>query len=369
MYLPAEKTKKLIPYQPIQGEYRVRLDANESFLLPTEEDRIAMASAAANVAFNRYPDPMAAGLCADFAELYGISPEYVTAGNGSDEIISIIYYALLEKGEKVLTLTPDFSMYAFYSSIAETECISLSKGEDMAVDVDLVLDTIKKEKIRMVIFSNPCNPTSLGLAADDVRRLITGTDALVVVDEAYMDFWDQSLIKEAHEYQNLVLLRTCSKALGLAALRVGFAVANKTLTRILKAAKSPYNVNAVSQEMARVVLKNPLYRTVYTEILITSRNMLIDGLRRLESQRLIEKVYESRTNFAFIKLQDSEEVFKFLFDNGIIVRNIGKNHLRITAGREEENKEVISAIAACLCKKRGVDCYEDRCLFAKNQGN
>ena len=217
----------------------------------------------------------------------------------------------------------------------------------------------------MVIFSNPCNPTSLGLA-DDVRRLITGTDALVVVDRSIHGFWDQSLIKEAHEYQNLVLLRTCSKALGLAALRVGFAVANKTLTRILKAAKSPYNVNAVSQEMARVVLKNPLYRTVYTEILITSRNMLIDGLRRLESQRLIEKVYESRTNFAFIKLQDSEEVFKFLFDNGIIVRNIGKNHLRITAGREEENKEVISAIAAYLCKK-GVDCYEDRCLFAKTR--
>jgi histidinol-phosphate aminotransferase len=369
MYLPSRKTRNFIPYQPTQGNYRVRLDANESFLLPTDEDRIAMASAAADVALNRYPDPLATDLCSDFANLYSISSDYVTAGNGSDELISIIYSALLEKGEKVLTLTPDFSMYGFYSSIAETICVNLSKREDLTIDVDLVLKAIKEEKIRMIIFSNPCNPTSLGLKASEVRRLITGTDALVVVDEAYMDFWDQSLIKEAHEYDNLIILRTCSKALGLAALRIGFAIANTKLTQILRAAKSPYNVNSVTQAMARVVLKNSLYKTVYNDILIVSRDMLIDGLRKLESEDLIDKVYDSCTNFAYIKLDDAEGVFDWLADRGIIVRKLGNNFLRITAGREEENKEVVSAMSVYLRRKKGVKVYENRCMFSQNQRN
>ena len=365
MYIPADKTRNLTPYQPIEGNYRIRLDANESFLLPTDDDRQAMAQAAAEVAFNRYPDPYASELCADFAKLYGISPEYVTAGNGSDELISIIYYAMLEKGEKVLTLTPDFSMYSFYSSIAETVCVNLDKGADMEIDVDTVLKTIEREKIRMVIFSNPCNPTSLGLRAEEVRRLILGTDALVVVDEAYMDFWDQTIIREAHHYDNLILLRTCSKALGMAALRIGFAVANPAITKILRAAKSPYNVNAVSQAMASVVLKNPLYKSVYTDIIITSREMLINGLKRLESEGLVEKVYNSRTNFAFVKLDDADGVFNSLADRGIAVRKIGENHLRITAGREEENREVLCAISSYLRMKKG-EGYENRCIFAKD---
>lgn len=352
-YIPAQKTRSLTPYDPVEGQYRVRLDANESFLLPTDEDRLKMASAAADVALNRYPDPLAVGLCRDFASLYEISPSYVTAGNGSDELISVIMSAFLQKGEKVLAVSPDFAMYRFYTSITETPCVTLKKREDLSIDVDALLKTANEEKVRLIIFSNPCNPTSLGLNADEVRKIITGTDALVVVDEAYMDFWDQSLIKEAHDYDNLILLRTASKALGLAALRVGFAVANKELTGILRAAKSPYNVNAVSQAMARVILQNRTYKTVYNEILLTSRDMLLEGLKRLETMGLIDKVYESRTNFAYIKLGDAKGVFDWLADRGVIVRRFGDGHLRITAGKQEENKEVLSAMEAYLKRTKG----------------
>jgi histidinol-phosphate aminotransferase len=336
------------------------MDANESFLLPTDEDKMAMFSAVADVALNRYPDPLATRLCCDFASLYDISPEFVTAGNGSDELISIIMSTFLQKGEKVLTLTPDFSMYRFYTAITETPCVTLDKNPDLTIDIDRVLKKAENEKVKMLIFSNPCNPTSLGIKAEEVRKLISGTNALVVLDEAYMDFWDQSLINEAHLYDNLILLRTSSKALGMAALRLGFAVANSRLTAILQAAKSPYNVNAVTQAMASIVLKNRMYKTVYNEILLTSRDMLVDGFRNLENKGLVEEVYQSRTNFAYIRLNDAMGVFNWLADRGVIVRRFGENYLRITAGKQEENRELLSAMEVFLKKTKTGNDYEKR---------
>lgn len=347
-YTLAPKAEQLTPYDPIEGNYRVRLDANESFLLPTEEDREKIGEAAANVALNRYPDPLATKLCAAFARRYGIDPSLVTAGNGSDELISVIFSTFLQKGEKVLTLSPDFSMYRFYTSITENPCITLEKGEDFRIDVDRVLETIQKENIRLLIFSNPCNPTSVGLEAAEVRRLIQGTDALIVLDEAYMDFWDQTLIREAERYDNLILLRTCSKAVGLAALRVGFAVANPRLTGVLRAAKSPYNVNAVSQEMARILLENDHYAAVYPELILASRDMLLNGLKKLESEGALQKVYDSCTNFAYVRVKGARWIFERLADNGIIVRCFGDDYLRITAGTQAENSELLAFLRFLL---------------------
>lgn len=344
MYRLSDKAIALSPYDPSEGVYRVRMDANESFLLPTDLDRKKMAQAAADIALNRYPDPLAREVCASFAQAYGIRPELVTAGNGSDELISLILSVFLQKGEKVLTLSPDFSMYRFYTTIAETPCMTLEKDEDLRISVDQVLDTLAKENIRLLIFSNPCNPTSVGLDRGDVRRLLNGTDALVVLDEAYMDFWDQSLLNEVEKYDNLIILRTCSKMLGMAALRLGFAVANPRLTGILKAAKSPYNVNAVTQAMANVVLANPIYKNVYREILIESRNELLTSLRKLEVEGLIDRIYDSCTNFVYIRLKGAKRIYDLLRDRGILVRRFGDDYLRITAATQAENEEVTAVI-------------------------
>lgn len=346
MYTLAPKAASLTPYDPIAGEYPFRLDANESFLLPTPEDREKMAAAAAATAFNRYPDPLASAPCAAFAKLYDVSPALVTAGNGSDELISVILSTFLQKGEKVLTLSPDFSMYRFYTEITENPCLVLAKGADLRVDVDRVIDTIVREGVRLCIFSNPCNPTSLGLPREEVRRLIRGTDALVVLDEAYMDFYDQSLLPEAGEYDNLIVLRTCSKALGLAALRLGFAVCNERLTGILRAAKSPYNVNAVTQAMAAVVLQNRMYRETYVQDILRSRRELESGLRALRTGT----VYPSDTNFVLWELPHAGEVFERLKAAGIVVRCFPENRLRITAGTPAENAALLRSLPQILRK-------------------
>ncbi len=344
MYTLAPKAASLTPYDPITGDYPIRLDANESFLQPMPSDREAMAKAAANAALNRYPDPLATAPCTAFAKLYGVSPAFVTAGNGSDELILIILSTFLQKGEKVLTLSPDFSMYRFYTGITETPCIVLDKGADLRVDVDRVLETIAREQVRLCIFSNPCNPTSLGLPREEVRRLVRGTDALIVLDEAYMDFYDQSLLSEVEEYDNLIILRTCSKALGLAALRLGFAVCNERLTGILRAAKSPYNVNAVTQAMAAVALQNPAYRESYVEQILQSKRELYDGLRSLHRGKL----FESDTNFVLWELPHAQVVFEELKKAGIVVRLFPGDRLRITAGAPAENAALLRELPEIL---------------------
>ena len=347
-YVLAPKTQAFMPYDPSEGTYRIRLDANESFLLPTQEDRLKMAAAAADVALNRYPDPLASEVCAAFARLYGLPQEQVTAGNGSDELISLILSSFLQKGEKVLTLSPEFSMYRFYTTITETPCITLEKGEGFRIDPDAVLETLRRESVRLLIFSNPCNPTSVGLEREGVRRIVEGPDALIVLDEAYMDFWDQSLLSEVGQYDNLIILKTVSKALGMAALRLGFAVANPTLTGILRAAKSPYNVNAVTQVMAAVVLENPTYYEIYPQLLRQSREMLMDGLRRLQEEGLIQWVCDSCTNFAFLQFERAREMYEEMKERGILVRLFGDNRMRITAGTEAENREVLETLRFLL---------------------
>ena len=346
MFQLNEKVKNLTPYEPISGTYEIRLDANESFLEFSEEIENEMIEALKNTAFNRYPDPMATKLVDGFSKYFGVNPECVTAGNGSDEIISVIMNAFLQKGDKILTLEPDFSMYRFYAEIAECESVKYQKNENLDVNIDDVISLANNEKVRIVIFSNPCNPTSRIITRDDVRKLIKSTDALVVLDEAYMDFADQSLLSEFNDYDNLIILKTCSKALGSAALRLGFAVANKTLTNVIRAVKSPYNVNSVSQALGEVLFAHPDYIDNCIETVVNSRKELYSAILQIKSDK-IEKVFETHTNFVFLKVKNAKQVFEKMKENSIIIRNMG-DYLRITAGTKNENEKMLETFKKVL---------------------
>ena len=346
MFQLNEKVKNLTPYEPISGTYEIRLDANESFLTFPKEIEDEMVEALKNTAFNRYPDPNATKLVDGFAKYFNVDANCVTAGNGSDEIISVIMNAFLQKGDKILTLEPDFSMYRFYAEIAECESVKYQKNDDLDVNIDDVIALANSENVRIVIFSNPCNPTSRIVTREDVRKLINGTDALVVLDEAYMDFADQSLLSEFNDYDNLIILKTCSKALGSAALRLGFAVANKTLTNVIRAVKSPYNVNSVSQALGEVLFAHPDYIDNCIKTVVNSRKELYSQIFEIKSDK-IEKVYETHTNFVFMKVKNAKQVFERMKENSIIIRNMG-DYLRITAGTEYENKKMLEAFKKVL---------------------
>lgn len=347
MFQLNEKVKNLTPYEPISGTYEIRLDANESFLTFPKEIEDEMVEALKNTAFNRYPDPNATKLIGGFARYFNVDANCVTAGNGSDEIISVIMNAFLQKGDKILTLEPDFSMYRFYAEIAECESVKYQKNENLDVDIDDVITLANSEKVRIVIFSNPCNPTSRIITKEDMRKLINNTDALVVLDEAYMDFAEnESLLSEFQNYDNLIILKTCSKALGSAALRLGFAVANKTLTNVIRAVKSPYNVNSVSQALGEVLFAHPDYINECIKTVVESRKELYSAILQIKSDK-IEKVYETNTNFVFLKVKDAKQVFERMKENSIIIRNMG-DYLRITAGNNQENEKMLETFKKVL---------------------
>ena len=346
MYQLNEKIRDLKPYDPIQGSYRVRLDANESFL-PLPQALVEEAKAAVErTAFNRYPDPAARELCQAFAACYGVQPQQVVAGNGSDELITVLFEAFLEKGDAFATVEPDFSMYAFNGHLHEARHVAIPKGKDLRLDVEAVAAACQREQVKLLIFSNPCNPTSLVCGREEMRKLIASLpDTLVVLDEAYMDFSDQSLLGEVEDHPNLLVLRTCSKAFGMAALRLGFAVCGKTLAGALRAVKSPYNVNSLSQAVGTAVLrrKGELDRALGT--ILRSRDQLYAGLRELgEKYPGRFRLLPGETNFAALEMEDGPELLAYLDRQGVAIRYTG-GLVRVTCGTPEENKIVLEEMA------------------------
>jgi len=337
-----DKIKNLVPYTPDTNKYRIRLDANESFITPDEQVWQQIINAVSAVAINRYPDPFATDLCKAFADYYEISSENVTAANGSDELLFIIACCFANSGNVIMNATPDFSMYDFYAYLAECKVISYKKGSDFEINADDIIKQCNDRNAKILIFSNPCNPTSQGLSAPDMIKIINSVDALVVADEAYMDFDNNSIIKSAHEFDNLIVLRTCSKMMGMAAARVGFAVANDKITSAIRACKSPYNVNSFSQAIATTVLKNKAYLDSCRTKIIDTRNSLFNSFKLL-CEETGWTLYPAKANFLFVKPNDSKAVFDFLKNSGILIRNMG-DYLRITVGNRQENEELIEVL-------------------------
>ena len=342
MYTLNKKIINLVPYEPISGTYDIRLDANECPDNLPDEIREEIKGEIDKLAFNRYPDPLASSVVSAFAVYYGLNPDFVTAGNGSDELIFLIESAFLEKGDKMLVVFPDFSMYNFYSSICEVECDTFIKDDNLDIDVDAMIDKINRDDIKLVLFSNPCNPTGRGINAEQARKLVTSVDALVILDEAYMDFWNESLLAEVEQYSNLIIFRTASKAVGCAALRLGFAVANETISRAIKAVKSPYNVNSFSQAAGTVVYRRKEYLQNRQKMIVKNRETLYNGLAEL-SETTDFRVYPSCANFVFVRTDSAAAIWEYLKEKSIVVRLMG-DFLRITAGTEYEVGKVLDSI-------------------------
>ncbi|MCL2446344.1 MAG: histidinol-phosphate aminotransferase family protein [Oscillospiraceae bacterium] len=339
MFQLSNTIKNLVPYDPIMGDFAVRLDANESFIPMGDAEQAAILAALTTTDLRRYPDHAATKLCQAAAAFYGTKPGLLTAFNGADEALFVLCSAFLGADKTLLCYQADFSMYRFYAQVTGANIVQLPKRDDYTIDVDATINALREHKPALFMFSNPCNPTSILLGMDDVRRLIHAaneTGTLLVHDEAYMDFADQSLLDEIEQYSNLIILRTLSKAAGMAGLRLGFAAANAELTRALRALKSPYNVGALTQAIGTAILCQPQRLTHDITQIRKSCDELATSLRELGLQ-----VIGSAANFVFVR--DAAQYFEPLKQRGIVVRCLGE-HLRITAGSPEENAAVLGAL-------------------------
>lgn len=346
-----KKLVNLVPYDPITGHYDIRLDANESCFNLNDELKAKIGKSISQIHFNRYPDCLAKAPTKAFAELYNISEELISAGNGSDELISIIEGCFFEAGDTIVNVNYDFSMYEFYAQLYEVKVETYQKEADLTINVDKLIAFCKEKGAKGLIFSNPCNPTSLGLDRDAVRKIIESLeDVLVILDEAYMDFWDQSILSEVDNYKNLIILKTCSKAIGMAAVRFGFAVANKTITNAIRAAKSPYNNDTVAQTIVADILSEKEYLKECCDTIVANTKKLYADIAALDKKYgCFEKIYEPCTNFVFIKTDKFEDIYKFMLENSIAIRKF-KGAIRITTGSAEENKRFMEVLEKYFTK-------------------
>lgn len=347
------KINNIEEYLPNVTPYRIRMDANESPFSLSDGLRAKLAETIASVDFNRYPDPYASALIGEYSRIIGIKAANIVCGNGSDELISIITNAFLTKDDTAVVLSPDFSMYAFYDGIIEAKTAVYEKPEGYEIDFSAILGYIKACGAKMIIFSNPCNPTSYCCDRETILNFVRSCPCLCVVDEAYMDFSnkDASILKQeiVDSTPNLIILKTLSK-LGLAALRVGFAIACEDIIRGIKKVKSPYNVNSASQAAAAQALRS--YDEFSANIAEIKRN----------TARLYEilsvfcevggyKTIKPDTNFVTLWFDDGEKarrIFEALHEKSISVRYTCRRCLRVTCGTKAENDEFIDEFKKLL---------------------
>ena len=340
-----KKLINLVPYDPITGHYDIRLDANESCFNLSDSLKAKINKSISQIDFNRYPDCLAKAPTQAFSELYNVPEELISAGNGSDELISIISSCFFEAGDTIVNVSNDFSMYEFYAQLYEVNVATYQKEADLTIDPDKLIAFCKENGAKGLIFSNPCNPTSLGLDRAAVKKIIEALDGcLVILDEAYMDFWDQSILSDADKYDNLIILKTCSKAIGLAAVRFGFAVANRTITNAIRAAKSPYNNDTVAQTIVADILSEKDYLAQCRDTIIANTKKLYSDILAIDKKYgCFEKIYEPCTNFVFVKTDEFEKIYSFMLENSIAIRKF-KGYIRVTAGTEAENTRFIEVL-------------------------
>lgn len=347
---------------PPSPERRVKLDANESPFALGEAIRGALArelaKALADVALHRYPDPSARAVREALAADLGVSPEEILVSNGSDEAIQLLEIAVAGPDAAVLAPVPTFVMYEIGARVVGERFAGVPLTADFALDLPAVEAALRRERPRLVFLAWPNNPTGNLFRAEAVERILRAClgeacEALVVVDEAYFPYAGRTFIPRLRDFPNLVVLRTLSK-IGLAGIRLGVLVANRAVVDEVNKARLPYNVNALSQAAARVVLAHGDLVREQAATILAERERLLGALAGMSGVQ----AYPSDANFFLIRTErPSAAVAQGLLARGVVVRDFGRapfleNCLRVTVGTRQENEAFLAALAHTLSDGR-----------------
>ena len=340
--LVRENIKSLKPYSSARDEYKdvnttemIFLDANEN---PFENG------------VNRYPDPQQNNVKDLLSGIKGVSKENILLGNGSDEVLDLIFRAFCEPNrDNVITLPPTNGMYSVLANINAIENRAVLLNDDFQPQVSKILKEADANS-KVLFLCSPNNPTGNSFSVASVKELLMKFKGLVVIDEAYIDFSEhKSWLEQLDEFPNLIITQTLSKAFGLAGIRLGVCYASKEIIKILNNIKPPYNVNELSQQRAVVRLQK--MDEVENEIsqLISERKRLKKELEKCETY--IKKVYPSDGNFLLLKVDDANKRYQQLIEYGVVIRNrttqpLCENTLRISVGICEENQRLLRALKA-----------------------
>ena len=335
-----ENIKSLKPYSSARDEYKdatinemIFLDANEN---PFENG------------VNRYPDPQQNKVKDLLSDIKEISKENILLGNGSDEVLDLIFRAFCEpKEDNIITLPPTYGMYSVLANINAIENRTVLLSNDFQPKVKQILE-VADTNSKILFLCSPNNPTGNSFTFASVKELLIKFKGLVVLDEAYIDFSDQkSWLTKLQEFPNLIVTQTLSKAYGLAGIRLGVCYASKEIIKVLNTIKPPYNVNELTQQ--RAITRLQKMDEIQNEVaqLIIERKRLKEELECGVSY--IEKVYPSDGNFLLLKVDDATKRYNQLIEYGVVIRNrttqpLCENCLRISVGIYEENQKLLRAL-------------------------
>ena len=328
---------RLAPYSSARNEYsgstaRIFLDANENPY---------------NKPFNRYPDPLQKDLKLSISKVKNVPVESIFLGNGSDEAIDLVYRCFCRpEKDNVVAIEPTYGMYKVCADINNVEYRPVLLDEKFQVKAEQLLKACN-HFTKVIWICSPNNPTGNNINHDEIKKVLQNFDGIVVIDEAYIDFSSQPSFRSMlSQYPKMIILNTLSKAWGCAALRLGMAFADKEIINLFNKVKYPYNINLLTQEKALDALADPFEVDNWVNRLLLERDRLISAFRQLP---ICEEVYPTEANFFLARMNNAQEIYNYLVEKGIIVRNRNKvslcqNCLRITVGTKSENNELLGAL-------------------------
>jgi len=329
------------------AEAWIKLDAMENPYPLPDAVKARLSDALAGVAINRYPDAAAEGVKRALRSALKIPEDAaILLGNGSDELIQVIVSALAKPGAVVLAPEPSFVMYRMDAVFASTRFVGVPLKADFSLDREAMLATIERESPAVIFLAYPNNPTGNLFADADIEAIIEATPGLVVLDEAYYAFANASFLSRVPERPNLLVLRTLSKV-GMAGIRLGYAVAAPAWIAELNKVRQPYNVNALTQAAVEALLSDTGWIGEQAAAIRGERARLASALERLPAVR----AYPTQTNFVVARVNDANGIFDGLKARRILIKNLHGWHpllancLRITVGTPEENDLLLSALA------------------------
>jgi len=346
-----DSLRELKPYDPHEIPYKIKLNANENpYGLPEEiiEEILAKAK---NLEYSRYPNANSVKLSGIVSSFWGLNRNNIVIGNGSDELIDYLIKAFSEKGRRIITTAPSFAMYKIYSIINGCNFVQIPLNQsNFSLNEDKVLEEAKKDDSSIVFLAYPNAPTGNYFSEDKMIKIIEESGCLVVVDEAYYEFGEKTFVPLISQYDNLVILRTFSKAYSLASLRVGYLLSNPEIINEVRKVKSPFNVNTFSQLAAQLVFENKGILKDYIMKIIEEREKLTGRINKLTPF----KAHPSKTNFVLVEAGSKENldlVYNHLLKQGILVQQVSdpifstsRCFLRITVGNREENDILIKVL-------------------------
>ena len=339
----------VVPYDPKYLPADHLLSANENPSNVPDKVQAEIREALKELSFNRYPDPLANELRDLIAQANGLMRENVLIGNGGDELLFNTALAWGGPGRTFLNVPPTFSVYEANARILGTTVVDVPRTDTFALDEEAILARATQGDIDFIIITSPNNPTGELVRTQFIEELLDSTDALVMVDEAYFEFARVTVLPLLEKHENLVILRTFSKAYSLAGVRLGYLLANPAVIREYIKVRQPYSVDAVSQAIGCAVYRNRDLFVPDIDQIIAERGKLIDRLRALPGV----EAFDSDSNYVLVRLPQADEAWQQLYDRGILVRDFSRaprleNCLRFSIGLPEENQALVAALEDIL---------------------